>query len=191
MKKILFIIILLIVTISCKAQIYPLRTYYEIPENSYLKDTNNELQYYVGTWKCEWNNKITYIYVKKLTNKYISSVSEYRDILIAKYKVVTNSPNQLQPIVLFDNTTSSDENAVLLGTFFRKQDDKYYMIYSDKEMCGRWGDVLVNFTDSTKTKLQWKYMPSENWLDTDCWFYSSPPDQRPQPLPYEAIFIKQ
>ena len=70
MKKILFILIIFI-TISCSAQqIYPLRTHYEIPENSYLKDTNNELQYYEGIWKTQWNGKITYIYLKKIINKY-------------------------------------------------------------------------------------------------------------------------
>lgn len=186
MKNLIYLIILLL-TINCTAQTYPLRTYQEIPENSYLKDTNNELQNYEGIWKTQWNNKITYLYIKKISNKYISSIKEYRDILIAKYKVTDHLGN----LILFDNTNSSDDDAVLEGTFFRKQDDKYYMIYSDGAMCARSGDVLINFTDSTKTKLQWKYMPSENWLDDECWYYNYPPDQRPQPLPKEAVFIKQ
>lgn len=184
MKKLLYII-LLSFTIHCTAQNYPLRTYYEIPENSYLKDTNNELQDYVGVWKTQWSGKITYIYIKKVTHKYETSVNEYRDILIAKYKVTNSSGN----LVLFDNTNSSDEDAILNGTFFRKQDDKYLMIYSDRGMCGRWGDVLINFTDSTKTQLQWKYMPRENWIDAECWYYNYP--EQPQPLPLNAVFIKQ
>ena len=187
MKKILFILIIFI-TISCSAQqIYPLRTHYEIPENSYLKDTNNELQYYEGIWKTQWNGKITYIYLKKIINKYDNYIKEYRDILVAKYKVTDGSGN----LILFDNTNSSDNDSVLEGTYFRKQDDKYVLIYSDEDMCNRSGTILINFTDSTKTQLQWKYMPSENWIDEECWYYNLPPDQRPQPLPKEAIFTKQ
>ena len=46
MKKI-FLFIVLVSLISCKAQTYPLRTYgISIPMNAYLKDTNNELPAY-------------------------------------------------------------------------------------------------------------------------------------------------
>ena len=56
MKKI-FLFIVLVSLISCKAQTYPLRTYgISIPMNAYLKDTNNELPAYEGTWKGMWNN---------------------------------------------------------------------------------------------------------------------------------------
>lgn len=185
MKK-LFSIFILLIIIGCNAQTYPLRTYHPRPENSYLKDTNNELQDYVGTWKYEWDGKITYIYLKKIEHKYETSINEYRDVLIGRYKVTDLNGN-----FLFDNTNLSDENVKIQGTRFRKQDDKYDLIYSDSEMCNRNGTILLNFTDSTKTKLQWKLMLDENIIDSDCWFYSYPQNQRPQPLPKDAIFIKQ
>jgi hypothetical protein len=47
MKNIILILFILF-TISCKSQTYPLRTYTDIPDNSYLKDTNNELNDYTG-----------------------------------------------------------------------------------------------------------------------------------------------
>jgi hypothetical protein len=63
MKKI-FLFILFSVAISCTAQTYPLRTFTEIPENAYLKDTNNELATYEGTWKGTFNNKTIFITFK-------------------------------------------------------------------------------------------------------------------------------
>lgn len=61
MKK-LFLIIITVLSFSCKAQEYPLNTNpSEIPNNAYLKDMNNELDKYVGLWKGTWNGKILYI----------------------------------------------------------------------------------------------------------------------------------
>lgn len=51
--KNIFLFILFIPALSCRAQqIYSLRpTEIDLPENSYQKDTNNELPAYEGTWK--------------------------------------------------------------------------------------------------------------------------------------------
>ena len=81
MKNIITILLLLI-TFSCKSQIYPLRTYTDVPDNSYLKDTNNELNDYIGTWKATWNNKTIFIYISKEINKY--KLYTYMDYLIIK-----------------------------------------------------------------------------------------------------------
>lgn len=184
--KTIILLIVLISTISCKAQIYPLRTFTDVPENSYYKDTNNELQYYEGTWKGNWNNKIIYITFKKVDYIYISSIKEYRDMLIARFKVTDNNG-----LILFDNTNLSDNEVKIKGTRFRKSDDKYGFIYLDWDLCERSGNIYINFTDATKTQLQWKYSQSENWISSDCWYYNTPIDQRPQPLPNNIILTKQ
>ncbi|MDQ0593813.1 hypothetical protein QFZ37_002182 [Chryseobacterium ginsenosidimutans] len=64
--KNIFLLLIIIASIGCKAQTYPLRTFTEIPENSYLKDTNNELPSYEGIWKGVWNNKTIYVTLKKI-----------------------------------------------------------------------------------------------------------------------------
>lgn len=74
---------------------------------------------------------------------------------------------------------------------FRKQDDKYSLVYSDKYLCGRSGTILINFTDSTKTRLQWKYMQSENCINKDCFYHDWAPADVPQPLPNDIILTKQ
>ncbi|KQT23974.1 hypothetical protein ASG22_08090 [Chryseobacterium sp. Leaf405] len=186
MMKNLFLIILIITTVSCKAQTYLLRTFTEIPENSYLKDTNNELQYYEGTWKGEWNNKIIYISFKKLTNTYKSSLNQYRDFLIGRFKVTDLNNN-----ILFDNTNLNDDKAKITGGMFRKSDDKYGFTYVDRDLCMRSGQIFINFTDATKTQLQWKYIQSENWIDKDCFYHGWVPADVPQPLPNDIILTKQ
>jgi len=185
MKNIILILLILF-TFSCKSQTYPLRTYTDIPDNSYLKDVNNELPNYVGTWKTMWNNKTIYIYISEEINKYNSSLNIYMDYLIIKFKVT-----DVTGIILFDNTNLSNDDAKIFGSNFKGGTDKYSLGYSDDDLCGKWGFIQINFTDSTKTQLKWSYSEQENWLEPDCFYYNYPLNQRPEPLPNNAIFIKQ
>jgi hypothetical protein len=53
MKNLFFTISILLLALSCKAQspIVPLDTYiHEIADNSYVKDIDNELNKFIGTW---------------------------------------------------------------------------------------------------------------------------------------------
>ena len=182
--KTLFLFILFCATVSCTAQTYPLRTFIDIPENAYEKDTNNELPSYEGTWKGTWNNKTIFITFKKVTNKYNENLKYYKDYLIGKFKVVDNNGS-----VLFDNTNLTDENAKIWGGKFRKIDDKYSLIYTDPDLCYTSGNIRINFTDATKTKLNWNLYLGSNMLTSDCPYYNANPF--PEPLPKEIILIKQ
>ena len=166
-------------SIFCTAQTYPLRTFTEIPENAYLKDTNNELPAYEGTW----DNKTIYITFKKVTNKYDNVFKYYRDYLIGKFKVLDNSGN-----ILFDNTNLNDDNAKIFGSGFKKVDDKYSLIFSDPDLCHTSGIININFTDPTKTKLNWKYFYRNEIVTVDCPYYNT---EIPQPLPKEIVLTKQ
>lgn len=74
------------ISMYCNAQTYPLRTYIDMPENAYLKDTNNELPTYEGTWYGSWNNKTIYITFKKIINKKDNVLKYYTDFLIENLK---------------------------------------------------------------------------------------------------------
>lgn len=186
MKNLLFIS-LFIFTFSCKAQqIYPLRTYIDIPENSYLKDTNNELQDYVGTWKGTWNNKTIFLTFKKVNNNYNSTLKYYKDYLIGKFIVKDVNGN-----VLFDNTNLSDDYAKIRGFGFIKNMDKYLISYIDPDLCHTTGSIRINFTDTSKTQLQWSYSQDFNLIDKTCFFHGLPQSQRPDPLPMNIILTKQ
>ena len=74
MKKI-YLTLSLLGVFFCKAQqIFPLTTRSnEIPLNSYIKDTENQLPDFEGTWKGNWNNKTLTIIFKKV--KFYDTVS--------------------------------------------------------------------------------------------------------------------
>lgn len=185
MRKIL-LILLFSLAIACKSQTYPLRTYSQIPENAYLKDTNNELQNYEGTWKASWNSKTIFVTFRKITNTYTPTLKYYKDYLIAKFKVIDNYGN-----ILFDNSSLSSNKAKIEGGKFRKIDDKYSLVYIDSDLCGISGNILISFTDNTKTKLLWEYSKDNDWIDSDCFYWGKPASERPEPLPYNIILIKQ
>ncbi len=183
MKTIFLSIVLFILTISCKAQTYPLRTFTEIPENSYLKDTNNELQYYVGTWKGTWNNKTIYITFKKITNQYDNILKYYKDFLIGKFKVLDSNG-----LVLFDNMAISDDDAKITGGKFKKVDDKYSLGYIDPDICSMMGIILINFTNPTKTQMLFTFSDWTDIITSDCPYYNSNPF--PEPLPKNIILTR-
>ncbi|MDO3423888.1 hypothetical protein QWT87_03230 [Chryseobacterium sp. APV1] len=173
--------------ISCNAQIYPLRTYSIVPSNSYIKDLNSELLSYEGMWTANWNGKVFFIELKKV-KKYFTHLDNnpyYMDVLIGKFKV-TDSNGQ----VLFDNTSIPDNNAkVVGGKIFSPTSTKYSLRYIDPEICGMNGLIMINFTDSTKTKLNWKFSDMTDIITVDCQYYNTNPF--PQPLPKNIILTKQ
>ena len=68
MKNIFYLLLIIISSITYKAQTYPLRTYIQLPSGAYLKDTNNELPTYEGIWKGAWDRKFIYLNIN-LKNK--------------------------------------------------------------------------------------------------------------------------
>ncbi|MCD1116216.1 DUF6705 family protein [Chryseobacterium turcicum] len=182
--KNIFLIILLNTTISCTAQIYSLRTFTDIPENAYEKDISNELPAYEGIWKGVWGNKTIFINFKKITNKYDQHFKYYRDYLIGKFKVLDSNGN-----LLFDNTNLTDDKAKIYGSGFRKTDDKYSLIYIDNDLCFTSGNIRINFTDSTKTKLNWNLYLDSNMITDECPYYNTVPF--PEALPKEILLTKQ
>jgi len=184
--KNIFLLVLILITVSCKSQIYSLKSHVPTPENAYLKDIDNDLPHYEGVWKGTWDNKIIYVTFDKIIYKYIPSINQYYDMLIGRFKVT-----DLNGTILFDNSNVLDENVKIQGTRFRKQDGKYSLIYIDMELCERSGKILINFTDSTKSQLRWSYSQDENFIEPDCFYYSWAPQDYPQPLPNNIILTKQ
>lgn len=91
--------------------------------------------------------------------------------------------------ILFDNTNSPDNDPKIFGGKFRKVDDKYSLVYVDSDLCNTSGNIIINFTDATKTKLNWKLNLGSNMITTDCQYYNTTPF--PQALPKEIILTKQ
>jgi hypothetical protein len=189
------IILLLVLMISCKSfpqsncsqyTILPLRTYTDIPEDQcyYLKDTNNELQAFVGTWKGTWNGKTIFITFKKITNKYNDTLKYNTDIIIGKFKTIDSNGN-----ILFDNSTLSDDQSKIRGGNYQNVTNKYLMSYRDKDICRMNGTIYLTFANIAKTQLNFSFQQYNQVLTSDCYFHGWPEADRPEPLPKSNIIL--
>ena len=116
MKKYI-LLALSIVYFSCKAQqTYPMNQDYSdyLINNNYIKDTNNDLNKFVGVWK--WTsptNPSTYFEVhliKVLNWKYPSDKFKYyRDVIFGNYKYVENG------IIVTNNLNRNNYNSTIYG----------------------------------------------------------------------------
>lgn len=187
---------LTLVDLCPQKTIIPLRTFTDIPKDEcyYMKDTDNELQEYEGTWVGNWNNKTLLITFKKITEKYDASRNYHKDYLIAKFKILDTNGN-----ILFDNTSVSDDNAKIKGSSFAKTGAKagptidiggyYSLLYSDPSLCRLWGFVYIKFANPAKTQLLWKFNQRRQTIFPDCYYYNYPTTQYPKPLPNEDIIL--
>ena len=89
---------LLIIHISCKAQIVPLNNV-DSPEGAYEKDLDNVLPFFEGTWKGTFNNKELTLQFTRFPYHFRTFSNVYTDMLMVKFKVIDLSTNQ----VLYDD----------------------------------------------------------------------------------------
>ncbi|MEC4004948.1 DUF6705 family protein [Flavobacterium sp. SUN052] len=89
MKKTL-ITLTIFIAFSCKSQIIPQNNaYVEIPNNAYIKDTENFLNNFVGTWHYQKGNEQFSITLLKVLHKDYGSY--YNDIIIGEYKYIDSN----------------------------------------------------------------------------------------------------
>jgi hypothetical protein len=166
MKKILLILIS-IFAISCKAQEYPLNTSLDnIPNNAYLKDTNNDLNKYVGLWKGTWNGKILFLELKKMKTYHSipgSTHPYYKDRILGERKVVaSNGTVEIDRISNFGNggTEFSGIGISLKNTNWKR------LYFYPENMCRKTATLdITSFTGNQMT-LHFEYLPSI--IDPNC-----------------------
>ncbi|PIF47760.1 hypothetical protein CLU96_4829 [Chryseobacterium sp. 52] len=173
---------------------FPLRTFNSLPEEpcNYLKDKNNELPAFEGTWKGTWDNKIVFITFKKISKIFNSNLKYYSDYLIGKYKILDSNGNVLTESVkgniLFDTMNIADYKAKIKGGKFKKTNDKYSLTYVDSDLCYKSGFIEISFTDTSKTQLNWNLNLGSNMISSDCAYYNT---DFPDVLPAQITLIKQ
>ena len=98
--KNIFLLLISVLPFSCKAQQeYPLSSdQYSLPSYSYIKDMNNELNSYVGTYKASFGNKQITLYISKEIKRLFDYAQNkyYKDVLSIKYTVQNSSGQILQ-----------------------------------------------------------------------------------------------
>lgn len=149
MKNILIAITIILFT-TCKAQIFPLGTSPgDIPDNAYIKDTNNDFDKYVGLWAGTWNGKTIFLELRKVKYFYDDDNPYYIDKIVGERKVITsNGQTEVDRISNFDEVHPEFRGV----SKSLKNSGKYRLTFYPKDMCGVYVPLeIVNLTNTTMT----------------------------------------
>jgi len=163
MKKIV-LILLSIITISCKAQTYSLDYKEDVPNGAYYKDLEGELDKYIGLWKGSWNGKTLFLDLRKYKYKLGDNSNYiYRDMILGERKVISsNGTIEIDRISNFDY-----EHPEFDGIGFNLINGNIKRLYFyPKNMCRKTGTLdITSFTGNQMT-LHFEYLPS--FIDENC-----------------------
>lgn len=105
MKHILTLTLLFISFFSCKAQqtvgLYDGDP--NLPEDTYYKDLNNDLDKFVGTWKWQEDGQIFTITFEKKTHVNNPTFNQFEDMIIGEYKYEVNGQETLNYLPRLQN----------------------------------------------------------------------------------------
>ncbi|SMC78849.1 DUF6705 family protein [Moheibacter sediminis] len=189
MKNVFIILMISLSGMIANAQspVLPLRSHGDyITNGCYLKDSQNELLPFTGTWVYQnGNTKVTLKFQRVKLHLDMSYPSYYKDILEAKYKVEVNN------MVIFDNLNEAYNivgTSMISGGIF--QGDKYLVTFVDDLKCEIWGEAKIWIENG---KLHWDMMPTLLSIDPeyDCpqsnddHFYDN------MTLPWNMVLTKQ
>lgn len=166
MKNIITFICLVIFT-SCIGQTVSLETmaqcnqFENCPTATYVKDINNSLNKYVGTWKGSLDGKsYEFNFIKK---ENIGDVRKW-DKLIGRLKIINSNGT-----VEYDNFNKLDTETRFTGFNFQK-DLKVYLMYflGGKIGCIDYGYVYVRIKPETPNQMSINFHPDNDIATQDC-----------------------
>ena len=154
--------------ISCKAQQLPLNTLMEnIPQNAYVKDLNNELTPYIGTYRANYGGNEITLYITKEENRPVHYTDQqfFQDAIVIKYIVKNSTGAVLQNTQNMTLNNQSYFNIVSIGTRPTLGD---LVLGYDGTNCGiGWGKIILKKLNATQ--ISWEYRPNDMVVTTgDC-----------------------
>ncbi|WP_223558045.1 DUF6705 family protein [Chryseobacterium lathyri] len=156
-SKMLLALALILSLMSCKAQTLPLNTaLLDIPNGAYIKDTNNELAPYIGTYKTNFNGNEITLFLTKQENKLQkrSSKQFYRDALVIKYIVKNSSGTILQ-----DTQNNNLDIASIFSIGTEPTENTITFVYRGTHCNVGFGEIKLKRIDSTQ--ISWQYRPND------------------------------
>ncbi|KMQ68190.1 hypothetical protein ACM39_10100 [Chryseobacterium sp. FH2] len=134
----------------------------DIPSNAHVKDLDNELSQYVGTYKANFQGSEIILYITKTEDKLMDYGNQkfYRDVLIVKY-IVKNSAGT----VLQDTKSNNTTNIEFYSYYTYPTKNTVVFYYSGTNCRVGWGDVFLKKINSTQ--LSWEYRPDDIILDSN------------------------
>lgn len=155
MKNFIIILVFTLFSISCSSQTRGLKEAAISTNNSlgnqtiqnvaYLKDIDNSLNKFEGTWKGEYDGKT---YEFRFVKKTKHGENPTRDIIIGRFIVKDSSGN-----VIYSTINKPDGETGLLGLNFQKNQKTYLIYYTGKNsICGDQGTLNIYFKDPNNLK---------------------------------------
>ena len=168
MKNLILLLLLTFFNLNCKSQtIIPIEKVIEykylkkdFPKNSYLKDVNNKLDIYTGTWKGTYGDKIFLLTFTKHTDVR-ENIKE--DVLLMRYLITTD-----KGILLEDTRFLTDSDPFIVQGYYIEK-STYAMTYGGRNAkCGQTGTIFIDFLkDTNKSKMTLFLEPEQMMISYD------------------------
>lgn len=173
MKNRLFILTLFIMLVSCKAQIIGTLEQFEecsmrpnrdqegcpdLENITYVKDTNNRLNQFVGTWKGNYDGKQYEIKLEKKIN-YKENISDNLswDRIIGRILVKDSSGN-----IIYNSMNKPDKDTFFFGYNFQR--GVYMMYFVGNYSCLEAGDVFIETRINNPNEMTLVYFQDKDGL---------------------------
>jgi hypothetical protein len=157
----LALILIIFSALSCRAQqTFPLLTSVDnIPNDSHLKDTNNELQPFVGTYLATYNGNQITLFISKENDKLFDFGNKqiYIDVLSIRYTVKNSLGTSLQDTQ--NKVFQSDLLHTIYSSWVTENGSKVTLNYAGTNCSVGWGKILLKKVNTTQ--LSWEYRPND------------------------------
>lgn len=171
MKNIIILITALL-AISCKSQIVSLEQAAQCRENpncslnyNYVKDINNTLNKYIGTWKGFHNGKV---YEMKFNKSLYDDMGMKKDEITGRLRITTNGNLSIS---IFDNFNEPDDTKTRFSGLGLTTDlQGYRMIFAGPvpSGCINHGTISLRIDPSTPNQMKVKYWSYNDIVVGDC-----------------------
>ena len=170
LKTILFLLVWLAITLSCKAQqIVPLNTYTNsIQNNDYLKDSNNELDFFIGTYQTNYlGNTYTLYITKNIKQSFFDGVSTnyFQDVLSMRYTIKNSSGQTIEDTQNITFAPNQDDFTIYSAV--NHDSSKFVGFNYGGIGCGI-GSGSIIFKQISGNQFSFKYKPGEYPYPFNC-----------------------
>lgn len=187
MKKILIVGLLIGVVFSGKAQTLPIEKKIDyiiarngIPESvTYLQDSNNLLDKFIGTWNGVYQDKIFEFRISKVT---VMPGRIKEDILIIRYLIKNTNG------VVFEDTRALPQSSPLVIKGDYIESTTYALNYiGNNSKCGRSGTIFIDWLKGNNTKMTLFLEPEQMIISSQ----ECPNGRAQQIIPHEQIILSK
>ncbi len=168
MKLVNVILIALIITLNANCQTVPLRTLsYEMPNGSYAKDLDNELPFWIDTWKGTVNNKkytFTFVLFAQHLRTSPNGDFRYKDLIVGKLKVIDLSTNS----TLHDESSYVNYDDFVINGIYLKENKFYFSLFDKENYCNNSADFTFEKDPNNPNQITYKDFKYGEYHYFDC-----------------------